>query len=286
MPPKVAAVTMAYNEQAYLPIWARHYARQVGADHCYVVDHGSTDAITLPPGMNLLRLPRSPHDDPKRALFISSLVEGLLEYYDWVIHTDVDELMLADPDQHADLVSFCGRTEYRTVTAIGLDVQHVPAIEPPLDTRLPFGSQRSWVRFTSAMCKPVLTRKPLVWSPGFHCADTPMAFGGLFLFHLHWADYGIGIERLHKTRVMPWGSPNFGAHQRISDAKWTSTFNGMADFERHAPISFNPAVAPLSHWIDQTLKSTIGREHEVYSLDLQVNAGELWAIPPRFRAKL
>jgi hypothetical protein len=286
MPPKVAAVTMSYNEGAYLPLWGKHYARQVGADHCYVVDHGSTETLVLPPGVNVIRIPRSPHDDLKRALFISSLVEGLLEYYDWVVHTDVDELVLADPTQFNDLPSFCLRLQSDTVTAIGLDVQHVPALEPAMDTRRPLGLQRNWVRFTSAMCKPVLTRKPLVWSPGFHSADTKISFSKLYLFHLHWADATIGIQRLEKTRTMPWRSHAFGAHQRVEDALWTQTFNGMAAFDRREEISFDPDQAPLAPWLQRTAASSIGRERDPYAIDLHINAAELWAIPPAFRTRL
>jgi hypothetical protein len=286
MPPKVAAVTMSYNETAYLPLWTRHYARQVGADHCYVVDHGSTEPLVVPPGVNILRLPRSPHDDLKRALFISSLVEGLLEYYDWVSHTDVAELVMADPGRYPDLPSFCDQVQTDAVTAVGLDIQHIPLLEPPLDTHRAVGEQRHWVRFTSAMCKPVLTRKPLVWSPGFHCADTPLNFGGLYLFHLHWADLTIGIQRLEKTRTMPWRNQVFGAHQRVTNAQWTGTFDGMTAFERQDDIAFDLGQTPLASWLHRTTESAINRERDRYSIDLHVNAGELWAIPPAFRARL
>jgi hypothetical protein len=286
MPPKVAAVTMSYNEGAYLPLWARHYAKQVGADHCYVVDHGSTETLALPPGVNVIRIPRSPHDDLKRALFISSLVEGILEYYEWVVHTDVDELVLADPGQFRDLPSFCDRLQADTVTAIGFDVQQVPAFERPLDTQNALGEQRQWVRFTSAMCKPVLTRKPLIWSPGFHCADTALNFDSLYLFHLHWADEAIGMRRLEKTRTMPWRSHAFGAHQRVPNARWSQTFGGMAAFERREDVSFDPKEAPLASWLQRTEASSIGREGAPYAIDLHVNAAELWAIPPAFRARL
>jgi hypothetical protein len=286
MPPKIAAVTMTYNEPAYLPIWARHYARQVGADHCYVVDHGSTEALVLPPGVNVLRIPRSPHDDLKRSLFISSIVEGLLEYYDWVIHTDVDEIVLADPELYNDLPTYCSHIGADTVTAIGFDVQQIPGQEAPLVPQHSLGTQRGWVRFTSAMCKPVLTRKPLLWSPGFHCADAPLTFDALYLFHLHWADQTIGIQRLEKTRTMPWGSPVSGAHQRVTNAQWNRTFDDMAGLQRQDPVSFDPTTFPLSHWIQETVNSTIGREEAVYTLDLHVNGSELWAIPPRFRARL
>ena len=286
MRPKVAAITMAYNESTYLPIWARHYARQVGADHCYVVDHGSDEIGNLPAGVNVVRLPRSAHDDMKRALFISSITEGLLEYYDWVIHSDVDELVLADPLNHRDLTDFCAVAKTDTVTAIGFDVQQVPALEAALVPGVPFGEQRGWVRFTSAMCKPVLTRRPLVWSPGFHCADAPLAFGGLYLFHLHWADAATGLERLAKTRTMPWGDDVAGAHQRVSDGQWMSLFDGMAALTRREEVAFEVDALPLALWLSRTQDSAVGREGEVYRLDLHVNADELWAIPTRFRARL
>ncbi|WP_158746095.1 glycosyltransferase family 2 protein [Acidisphaera sp. L21] len=269
-----------------LPVWARHYARQVGADHCYVVDHGSTEPLVLPPGVNTIRIPRSPHDDQRRARFISGLTASLLNYYDWVIHTDVDELVLADPHHFSDLPAFCAATSLQTVSTIGFDVQHVPVIEPPLNPASPLGDQRQWVRFTSAMCKPVLTRRAIAWAPGFHCADQPLAFAPLYLFHLHWADRDIGMQRLKKTRDMAWAKGDFGAHQRVADRDWAELFDAMAALPRLDPVEFDPAAAPIRDWLKRTVDSGIGREHETYTFDLHVNAGELWSIPPHFRARL
>ncbi len=286
MPPKVAAVTMVYNEPVFLPFWGWHYARQVGADHCYVINHGSDIPIAVPPGVNVLRLPRSPHDDPKRAHFITTLTESLLQYYDWVIYTDVDEFVLADPLHYRDLAVFCAACQAETVTAIGIDVQHVPDLEASFDPRRSLGEQRGWGRFTSAMCKPVLTRRRLAWAPGFHCADAPLAFDALYLFHYHWADHATGLERLAKTRIMPWASETHGAHQRISDAEWTSLFDGMSRLPRHEQVAFDPSLPPLSDWLARTRNSTLGREAQTYTLDLGINAADLWSIPLRFRARL
>lgn len=286
MPPKVAAVTMAFNETVFLPIWARHYARQVGADHCYVVDHGSTEPIIVPPGVNTLRIPRSPHDDAKRADFIAALVTGLLHYYDWVIHTDVDEIALADPGRYTDLPALCAATPGDTVSAIGLDVQHVPMLEADLDAGRPVGQQRGWVRFTSAMCKPILTRRTLKWAPGFHSADTTLDFGELYLFHLHWADQAIGLQRLAKTRTMPWGDPRSGDHQRLSDGQWTALFQGMAVLPRVEDCAFEPDAAPMADWLDRTRASFRIQDGEPAAVGLNINAAELWAIPSRFRARL
>ena len=284
MLPKVAAITMAYNEAALLPVWARHYARQVGSDHCYVVDHGSTDPVILPPGMNHLRLPRSAHDDARRASFISTLSASLLNYYDWILYTDVDELVLANPGQHRDLPSFCATVSAATVNAVGFDVQHVPDLESPLDPAQPIGGQRSWVRFTSAMCKPVLTRQPLSWSPGFHCSEHPLTFADLYLFHLHWADLDLGLQRLQKTRTMPWSDDRFGAHQRVSEEAWRRLFFGMANLPRNTRQSLDFAKSPVQDWLERTIRSGDGRAGQSFNIDLAINATELWEIPDHFRA--
>ena len=69
---KLAAVTMAYNEPDYTDIWCRHYARQVGLENCYVIDHGSDDGTTEQLGaVNVIRIPRSPKDNEVRARLVS-----------------------------------------------------------------------------------------------------------------------------------------------------------------------------------------------------------------------
>ena len=284
MPPKVAAITMAYNEAVLLPVWARHYARQVGADHCYVIDHGSTDPIVVPAGMNTLRLPRSPHDDTRRAGFVSDLATALLKYYDWILYTDVDELVLADPKAYRNIADFCGTLASDTVTAIGLDLQHVPGLEPDLDYSRPIGLQRAWVRFTSAMCKPVLTRQSITWSPGFHCSEHPLAFAGLYLLHLHWSDQSLGCSRLQKTRRMPWSDSHAGQHQRIVDHDWLRLFEGMASLPRRTAVDLAPDQAPLREWLERTRQSAQNRAGNTYAIDLALNAPELWEIPAHFRA--
>ena len=285
MRPKLAALTMVYNESMMLPIWARHYARQVGADHCYVIDHGSTEPVLVLPGMNILRLPRSPHDDTRRARFMSKLSNSLLEYYDWIIYTDVDELVIADPQKYNFLPNFCESLKSSVVSAIGFDVQHVPFLEPSLRLDQPIGQQRGWARFTSAMCKPVLTCQPLDWTAGFHSSNHVPTFSELYLFHLHWADHEIGLYRLSKTRTMPWADDFSGHHQRIADAAWSALFNGMADLPRTGPLQFDPSSLPMSDWIRQVIAAQ-GQEGGSRKQDFSVNSAELWPIPEHFRTKL
>ena len=268
-----------------LPIWGRHYARQVGADHCYVIDHGSTEIISVPLGVNIVRIPRSSHDDTRRAHFISKLSASLLEYYDWIIHTDVDELVIANPRRYRFLPDFCSKASDKTISAIGLDVQHVPSLESSLEPSQPIGQQRGWSRFTSAMCKPVLTCQPINWTAGFHSSDHASAFADLYLFHLHWADRNVGLQRLEKTRIMPWGDQESGLHQRITDTAWTTLFDGMADLPRRGPVQLDLSCPPVSDWIERTINAQV-QEGRFKVPDFSVSAAELWPIPSHFRARL
>jgi hypothetical protein len=278
----LAAVTMVYNEAELLPFWLRYYCGQVGAQHCYVVDHGSDDGSTVEiDGANLLRLPRSPQDDVRRAAFISRFCGALLGYYDAVLYTDVDELAVAEHGlQH--FAKHCQPVS----TAIGLNVMQTPE-EPAIDPQRPIGPQRRYAAFSSALCKPVLVRRPVVWAPGFHCvAVGAPVFEGLYLLHLRYFDRAIALARLRRTRTMAWADQTSGAHQRVEDAGFNEMLNNFANMARHDEIIVSPDRAPLSQWLAAVLASQAGREQETYHIDLHINAYELWPMPEMVREQV
>lgn len=286
MAPRLAAVSMVYNEADFLPVWLRHYGALVGLEHCYVIDHGSDDGSTaaLDPA-NRLRLPRSPHDDARRARFVSRFCDGLLEWYDWVLYTDIDEIVVPDPRLHSGLAALCALARGPVITAIGLNLHHMPE-EAPIDLATPLGAQRRWVRFTGAMCKPVLIRRGVNWAPGFHCADAPISFEPLYLIHLRWCDRDLGLKRLAKTRAMPWNDTEAGAWQRGTDAEYFALLEIFATMERESVTDFSLAAPPLAPAVAKFLASQAGREHETYSVDIGFNIDSLWPLPPWLRAAL
>lgn len=278
---------MVYNEAVLLPVWLRHYAAQCGAQNCFVVDHGSTDGSTASDRVgnaSILRIPRSPQDDPRRAAAISELCASLLRWYEAVVYTDVDELLLADPAEHRSLAAFASELAPDTVvTAAGLDIIHRPDTEAVLDWDRPVGGQRRWLRFSSAMCKPSLIRRPVSWAPGFHCIDAPPAFDRLFLFHLRYADLATGLQRLRGTRIQDWASPEAGAHQRMADADWEGMLRRMAGLPLvEAEDALRPSDERLAFWLDQVRQSAETRRHDQYKIDLHLSGDQLWRLPDRF----
>ena len=280
---KVAAVTMVYNEPDYLPIWLAHYSRQVGAENCYIIDHGSDDGSTdRLVGCNVIRIPRSPYDPFKQSAFNSQFCTSLLQWFDWVVYADVDEMVMADPRIAADLRQYCRRPLPDVVAAIGLNCAHRPQAEPPLDFARKVTEQRQYVFTASSMCKPILTRKPIVWSPGSHSSDAELVFDHLYLFHLRWFDLPYGLRRLHKTREMDWARADAGQHQRVQDDEMTRYFMGFANMPIIDAMELDPTIDPVRPFLDQVVASQIGRQNETYKIALDIWSDRLWRLPSRF----
>lgn len=281
---KIAIVTMVYNEPDYLPIWAEYYSRQLGARNLYVLDHGSDDGSTDGLGqVNVMRIPRSPQDDPKRAAYLSKFCSGLLDWYDVVLYVDVDEIAVADPRYYKDLAAFCAGVTQPVLYAIGVNVIHRLGHETPIDPKRRVLAQRSWVFKSSSMCKPVLIRRPVVWAQGFHSADAPAAFDQLYLFHLRWFDLDTGLRRLAKTRTMPWQHADAGAHQKVSNEELVQQFTGFSSLPPDVR-DLDAKAPPVSEFVGEVLKSQIGRERDLFRISLDIWPDTLWRVPERFRA--
>jgi hypothetical protein len=281
---KVAAVTMTYNEPDFLPIWARHYSAQVGPKHCYVIDHGSDDgSCDALEGTNVVAIPRSPYDDERNARFISGFCSSLLEWYDFVLHADVDEFLAADPARYSSLANYCASCDHDVVTAMGFNIVHT-SDDSAVDTTATILEQRKWMCFSAALSKPALTRRPLVWNPGFHrIDDVEPRFDDLYLFHLRFFDQNVGLRRLEKTRSQPWADPEACWWQRIPDDDCLQMFARYDNRAKNAEIEVSKDSPAVLEAISQTLGSSGGRIGEPDTFDLHYEGAHLWPIPERFR---
>jgi hypothetical protein len=171
-----------------------------------VIDHGSDDGSTHGlAGVNLVPLPRTPFDDQTRVEVVADFQHALLRFYDVVICTDCDEMLVADPRKHASLTTFLTVTQSNVIAPTGLNIHHLREIEAPIDLNAPILGQRRYVRFAAGMCKPSIARVPLLWLPGFHTCDRiPDHRTDLYQFHLRRMDISTSLERLRTTRDMAW----------------------------------------------------------------------------------
>jgi hypothetical protein len=195
-----AILTIVRNEQVFLPIWLNYYSKFFKAEDIYVLDHQSTDGSTEGPGF--VRIPVS---QPAFGVGWQRDVQQryqheLIDHYDVVLCTDVDEIVAPDP-RYGDLGDYLNRFDQEFVTCQGYEVLHSRDDEPPLDRAKPVLSQRSMWYPNPLYCKPLLARVPMLWHGGFHerVDGRKNPDPHLYLIHLHRMDYDICLAR-HQER--------------------------------------------------------------------------------------
>ncbi len=190
---------MTKDEEFFLPIWYRYYSAQLGAENVFVIDHDSNQPVQTPgaPGVplpNVLRLPFSDVPPPKgkkntfdanRFSFLSSIVNGLLVYYDTVIFNDTDEMFVPDPARFSSLRAYLDdpRNRFSAIAGMGLEIIHDPETEAPLDVNRPVLSQRRNFLYDVYYAKPHVISKAC--RLGAHGVSMPFRFDpDLYLLHL------------------------------------------------------------------------------------------------------
>lgn len=279
----LAVVTMCYNEPDFLPIWLDYYRRQVPVEHLYVVDHGSDDGSTSNlGGANLVRLPRTPLDEEARCKFVSDFCNSLLNYYEYVAYTDVDELLVADPRHHTGLLSLCMAAEHDVTTALGMHLAHYLPDEPALRPDAPILQQRRTAFPIGSECKPNLIRRPVRWNPGFHHGDAPSAFGDLFLLHLAYCDIPI-VRRRQRKRLATARVEGHGLHHGWAEAQFVAHIESWSDFPVDEGVDLGRECRVRAEFIARLLASSSGAGSPPMVDSLVVGGPGLWRIPDRFR---
>jgi len=277
---KIAAFTMVYNDKVFLPLWVSYYGQAFGADNIFVLDHGSDDGSTENLGAaHVLLAPRDRDiDENRRAIFLHRCQAALLRHYDVVVYSDADEFLIPDPARFTGLPDFIARRCERFVNAVGLDVFHVPDAEAQIDLSRPILAQRTYVQFSSAYCKPLISRIPLLWDPGIHTCNYPPAIDNdLLLFHLKRMDKALALARLQTTRALPWSkntlAKGHSQDHRLEDAAFVA---------RIFPFSANTIGAAVSDGFD--FSADLDRYAAMGPrVNMHFFQGTVAAIPERFK---
>jgi hypothetical protein len=266
---------MVYNEPDFLPVWAAHYRAAVGWEHCYVIDHGSDDGSVEACGpYQVTRLERSKLDEHWRADLVARVCAGLLEHYEAVAYTDVDELLVADPRRFAGLAGLSEASEFDVLTAFGTNMLPVPG-DAPIDLSRPITAQRRWTRPVASLCKPILVRRPVRWWPGFHRADAASQFGGLYLFHLAYVDHTITARRQAKRRLVE-RSEGHGVHHDTAPEEMVRQITACGALPREPACEIGGAAE--RRFVAELLRDG----HEAFGgrvINADREARVLWAMP-------
>lgn len=195
---KIAALTMVRNDDFFLGKWTAWYGAMLGKENLYIFFDGEDQTVPeCTNGCFTKLLPRVEGNvqasDKRRIDIMSEFAAGLLDRYDMIIGTDIDEFLIVDPDLGKSLPEYLSGLEvdgFNSVSALGCDVIQNIRKEGGLDSGATLLSQRRYARLSTRYTKASVLCKPVQWGSGFHRTrkGNYHIVPGLYLFHFGCAD--------------------------------------------------------------------------------------------------
>lgn len=289
---RMAAVTMVKGDHEFLSRWIGYYGPLIGRENLYVLRHGPDPEIDrIAKGANIVHLPDTGDKsgfDRRRWATLSQFTSGLTLYYNWVLCTDVDEIVAPDPatgqrlPDYLDSLFASGQAP-RVISPFAIEIVHTPASEPePILPDRPILSVRRNFRLNSNYAKPCITRGRITFSIGGHGSTTRDVTldPRLFLFHLRYMDDRLSRARL--TARKAWVEQKSGP--LAEGARGGSTWHqGTESFEA---LSQLVPVEERAEFPDFVQKMREGRTQADTGnwFFRSMRSAELYRLPPRFGA--
>ena len=171
---RIAAITMARDDEFFLSRWIEYYGNQFGKINLYILLDGEDQNI--PKNAHDAHITKLPHipmsratGDKYRINKLSELAHNLLKQYDIVIGCDSDEFLIVDPKTKQSLCEYLSNKKINiSLSGLGLDIGQNLETEKALDKNAPFLEQREYALLSTRYTKPVVINKPVKWGSGFH----------------------------------------------------------------------------------------------------------------------
>jgi len=238
---------MVYRDYWALSQWYAHYGRKIGSANLFIVAHGCDDRISeICPDASVITIPRDDLTgfDAMRGRLLNSIQDGLGVVYDWVIRTDVDELICIDPAQYASFADmFRLHSGSTAIFALGFNLVEGPKDRVLQSSDRVFGRRRNAV-FSGHYSKAWAARRgvPLVrhgigvphGSVASATFDMP---AGVYLAHLKYANIeALSEANQHRMQI---GS---GGQRGLPGKAWSEADKDTLKFYRKF------AQLPLKRW--------------------------------------
>ena len=247
-PKKIAAITMARNDEFFLTRWIKYYGDEIGTENLYIYLDG-TDQVT-PKNAGAAHIKKLPHTDMPRAAgdkyrigLMNDLARELLKSYDIVIGCDCDEFLIVDTNTNKTLAEYLSGIKIRnTVSGLGLDVGQNMNCESTLDTSAPILPQREYALLSTRYTKPVVKNAPVDWGSGFHSISGHnfhidknlylLHFGAVDMQMLEQKAAARGTDWLNHLRRRGNGTINAVTNLPARDEKWLRRARILQTFAR------------------------------------------------------
>lgn len=195
---RIAALTMARNDDFYLRKWVEYYGAQLGRENLYIFLDGLDQVVgDFCAGTHAQAVEKIGSQvieaEKGRLRFLSGKAAELLSAgYDLVIGVDADEFIVVDPKLGLSLPAYLSTLRIKdSVSALGLDFGQKIGEEEEIREDEPFLHQRHYAQLGTRYTKPSIIAKPLVWGSGFHRikGHNFHIAKDLYLFHFGYFDW-------------------------------------------------------------------------------------------------
>lgn len=245
---KIAAITMARNDEFFLQRWIKYYGDEIGTENLYIYLDG-TDQVT-PKNAGAAHIKKLPHTDMPRATgdkyrigLMNDLARELLKSYDIVIGCDCDEFLIVDTNTNKTLAEYLSGIKIKnTVSGLGLDVGQNMNCESTLDASAPILPQREYALLSTRYTKPVVKNAPVDWGSGFHSISGHnfhidknlylLHFGAVDMQMLEQKAAARGADWLNHLRRRGNGTINAATNLPARDEKWLRRARILQTFAR------------------------------------------------------
>ena len=258
---RIAAITMARDDDFFLSRWIAYYGKQFGTKNLYILLDGNDQKAPENAGdAHITKLPHTPMSrstgDKYRINKLSELAHKLLKTYDIVIGCDSDEFLIVDPKTKQTLSEYLSNKKINTsLSGLGLDVGQHLIKEQTLDKNAPFLEQREYALLSTRYTKPVVINKPVFWGSGFHSIKRHNFHidKNLYLLHFGAVDMKMletkaikrGADWLNHLKRRGNGTINLITNKKTKSEKWLKIARTLQTFFRPIYALRKPAMLGL-----------------------------------------
>lgn len=283
-------VAMVYQDYDLLQRWYDYYANQVGAENLFVFSHGNDPKHReIATGANVINVPRDPtmvKFDRRRWTMLSAFTSGMLQFYNWMLVTDIDEMVIVDPDVAPSLTTYLRNSFPKisdapsSICPFALNIIHIPEEETlPIEPGQTILSRRRYFAPSRVYSKPTLVRQPVGFGPGGHRNNLGLRTlsDDLYLVHLKYFDMGEMISRAKKQASLVNKVNSKGAELQV-DHVWSNTV------ETYHNIRENHQLGPENIALPE-IRAAMMKQKQKYTDQYiwgAVNNSILYRIPERF----
>lgn len=230
---RAAIFTIQQAESCMLSKWREYYCQHFRPEDLYILCH--SNEIIEPTQPNLNRLDycfgnaiqvynSKSFDHYWLRNTVAAFQAFLLNSYEYVLFTEIDEFIVPDPDKYpSGLVEYIATFTRPDVICNGFDIIHLNEIEAPLRLSHHWLMQRQFWIPSQLYSKPLLANHSLEWSPGFHQANNTSGYfdSDLFLLHFKRIDFDVLYHKNVCAAKRDWNKfdlqHNLGYQNRITD---------------------------------------------------------------------